>query len=87
MYVKANDSKVERPYKELKGFAKTVLLNPGAEQKVTFVLDKSAFEYFDEVVHEWVVEQGTYTIMIGGTSDNTVLEQSGVSAEVLVTRK
>ena len=87
LYVKANDSKVERPYKELKGFAKTVLLNPGAEQKVTFVLDKSAFEYFDEVVHEWVVEQGTYTIMIGGTSDNTVLEQSGVSAEVLVTRK
>ncbi|HQI94118.1 MAG TPA: glycoside hydrolase family 3 C-terminal domain-containing protein [Fervidobacterium sp.] len=87
LYVKANDSKVERPYKELKGFAKTVLLNPGAEQKVTFILDKSAFEYFDEVVHEWVVEQGTYTIMIGGTSDNTVLEQSGVSAEVLVTRK
>jgi len=87
LYVKANDSKVERPYKELKGFAKTVLLNPGAEQKVTFILDKSAFEYFDEVVHEWVIEQGTYTIMIGGTSDNTVLEQSGVSAEVLVTRK
>lgn len=87
LYVKANDSEVERPYKELKGFAKTVLLNPGAEQKVTFVLDKSAFEYFDEVVNEWVVEQGTYTIMIGGTSDNTVLEQRGVSAEILVTRK
>lgn len=86
LYVRANDSSVERPYKELRGFAKTRLLAPGEEEQITFTLDKRAFAYFDEAIHEWVVEPGTYTIIVGGTSDNATLEKEGLTADILVIR-
>lgn len=86
LYVRANDSSIERPYKELRGFAKTRLLAPGEKEQITFTLDKRAFAYFDEAIHEWVVEPGTYTIIVGGTSDNATLEKEGLTADVLVIR-
>lgn len=86
LYVKADDNSVLRPYKELKGFAKTRLLEPGEEERITFTLDKRAFAYFDETIHEWVVLPGTYTIIVGGTSDNAVLEKEGLFAKILIIR-
>lgn len=86
LYVKANDSSVSRPYKELKGFAKTRLLEPGEEEQITFTLDKRSFAYFDETIHEWVVEPGIYTIIVGGTSDRATLEKEGLFADIIVTK-
>lgn len=86
LYVRADDSTAERPYKELKGFAKTKLLNPGETEVITFTLDKRSFAYFDEVVHDWIVEPGVYTIIVGGTSENEVLQLTGLSEKVLATR-
>lgn len=86
LYVRANDSSVLRPYKELKAFAKTRLLQPGETEEIKFTITWRDFAYFSEVVHDWVVEPGNYTIMVGGTSDNAVLCREGLSAEVLVIR-
>ncbi|ABV33602.1 MULTISPECIES: glycoside hydrolase family 3 C-terminal domain-containing protein [Pseudothermotoga] len=87
LYVRANDSSIARPYKELKGFAKTKLLNPGESEQITFVIDSRDLAYFDETVHEWIVEPGMYTIIVGGTSDNSVLENEGVCAQILAIRE
>ncbi|WP_052465331.1 chitobiase/beta-hexosaminidase C-terminal domain-containing protein [Thermotoga profunda] len=87
LYIRANDSSIPRPYKELKGFAKTKLLNPGEEEEVTFTISKRDLAYFDETVHDWVVKQGLYTIIVGGTSDNKILDEQGISAQILVIRK
>lgn len=86
LYVKANESNVERPYKELQGFAKTELLKPGETQEITFTLDARAFAYFDEIVHDWIVEPGTYTIIVGGTSDNEILNKAGVKGNIFIKR-
>lgn len=66
------DVKMRRPFKELKGFAK-VALNPGEQKDVTFTLNKRSFAYYEERIHDWYVENGTYTIMVGNSSVNLPL--------------
>jgi beta-glucosidase len=58
---------VERPDKELKAFSK-VHLAAGEKKKVTMVLPKSSFEYFNGEVGKWVFERGRYEILIGTSS-------------------
>jgi len=87
LYVKPpKSSKIERPVKELKGFAKTVLLPPGEHQRLTFLLTARDFAYWDETTHSWVVEPGKYTIIVGGTSDEAVLAETGLSAVVEIVK-
>lgn len=67
LYVSAPNSTVERPVKELKGFAK-VYLEPGETQSVTITIDKAAISYFNAEKHEWVAEKGDYKALIGSSS-------------------
>ncbi|KAJ4325801.1 beta-glucosidase [Fusarium piperis] len=69
LYVKPlQTSKVNRPVKELKGFAK-VELDAGAEQAVTISeLEKYAAAYFDEEKDQWCVEAGEYEVIISDSS-------------------
>ena len=60
-------SKVYRAAKELKEFAR-VSLEPGETTNVELSLDKCAFEYFSTDLDKWVVEAGTYQIMVGASS-------------------
>ena len=46
LYVAATQPMVERPVRELKGFAKVFLL-PGESRQVTLLLDRRSFAYFD----------------------------------------
>ena len=85
LYIRDDESTVDRPSKELKGFAKTGLLQPCASETVTFTITKRDLSYFDEKTDEendgqWVAEPGTFTVLIGGSSDNAVLAENGVSA-------
>ncbi|KAI1389318.1 glycoside hydrolase family 3 protein [Hypoxylon trugodes] len=62
-------AKVNRPLKELKGFAK-VELAPGETKKVTVkVTTKYAASYWDEERDQWCVEGGEYEIVVSDSSE------------------
>jgi beta-glucosidase len=73
VYVKDNESSLERPEKELKGFSK-VFLQPGESKEVKVDLPESAFQYYDDKKKQWVLEPGTFTIKVGNSSANILLE-------------
>ncbi len=66
VYVRAVSSYVYRPYKELKGFAKT-FVKSGKTEKVTVRLDKHAFEYWSVGHDRWEVEDGIYEIIVAAS--------------------
>ena len=67
LYVSPENSKISRPYKELKGFTK-VELESGEKKTVTFELDARAFAYYETRIHDFYVESGDYNIMIGAST-------------------
>ena len=68
LYVSDDEYKdVSRPLQELKGFEK-VYLPQGEKTKVKFVLDSSAFSYYNETDKKWIMKPGNYTIMVGSSS-------------------
>jgi beta-glucosidase len=72
LYVSDPSAQVDRPERELKGFAK-VRLDAGATQHVTISLDARAFSYWDEPSHRWIVDPGKFVIRVGDSSENTPL--------------
>ncbi len=66
------DSRVPRPPKELKGFAR-VSLEPGQIRRVTVPLDRRSFAYYDTATKQWQVDPGAYQILVGRSSDDIVL--------------
>lgn len=73
VYVRDNEAAMQRPQKELKAFKK-VFLEAGASETLTFELGKEAFSYYNDQEQQWVVEPGTFTIFIGGSSRAIRLE-------------
>ncbi|HSV12712.1 MAG TPA: glycoside hydrolase family 3 C-terminal domain-containing protein [Tepidisphaeraceae bacterium] len=67
VYVQPLHPSVERPAKELKGFAK-VSLKPGEKQAATITLPPRAFAYYDPTKKSWVAEAGEYAILVGASS-------------------
>lgn len=66
VYVRAMSSYIYRPYKELKGFVKT-LVKAGKTEKVQVVLGKRAFEYWSVSENCWNIEDGIYEIIVGAS--------------------
>ncbi|MCB0962443.1 MAG: fibronectin type III-like domain-contianing protein [Acidimicrobiales bacterium] len=71
VYVRDVESSVVRPDKELKGFAK-VHLEPGEAQTVSIALDRRAFAVWDVAAQDWLVEAGTYEIVVARSSVEVV---------------
>ena len=67
VYVHDHKSKLVRPPKELKGFAK-VELQPGETKTVTVALDFRAFAYYHPAYKQWITEDGEFDILIGASS-------------------
>lgn len=72
LYVSAPKSPVERPLRELKGFAK-VHLKPGESQQVTLTVRKKDLAYWDEQASGWSVVPGNYILLVGSHSRNLPL--------------
>ena len=70
LYVKDVESTIDRPEKELKAFDK-VTLDPGEETVVKMKLGRRAFAFYSEDMHDWVVEDGEFCILVG-TSSNQI---------------
>lgn len=67
VYVRDNECSLVRPEKELKGFSKTFLL-PGQTERVSVRLDEEAFRMFHPMRHQWIVEPGEFTVLVGSSS-------------------
>lgn len=72
VYVKENSPKVSRPVKELKAFKK-VAVKAGETVSAAFTLDRRCFAYWDDEIHDWRVDSGKFTVLVGGSSDNCPL--------------
>lgn len=69
LYISDPKCTVERPSKELKGFAK-VFLQPGESKNVTLEISKDDLSYFNADNHEWTVEPGEFKALVGPASDD-----------------
>ncbi|MGO9592510.1 MAG: glycoside hydrolase family 3 C-terminal domain-containing protein [Steroidobacteraceae bacterium] len=63
---------VERPAKELKGFAR-VYLKPGEQRRVHVELNARSFAYYDVQSKAWHANAGRYRILVGRSSTEIVL--------------
>ena len=67
LYLHDDDPKIDRPVRELKGFAK-VALESGETKTVRLTLRASDLAYFDVPGHQWKADVGMYEVGIGASS-------------------
>jgi beta-glucosidase len=75
VYIKANHSRVIRPNKQLRGF-KRLHLQPDETQSVEFNIEAKDLAIWDVTREKYCVESGLYTVMIGKSSQEIVLEET-----------
>ncbi|MBQ6958916.1 MAG: glycoside hydrolase family 3 C-terminal domain-containing protein [Bacteroidales bacterium] len=68
LYVTAPDGGLVKPVFELKGFAKTKNLKPGASETVTMTIDPYTLASFNEATSAWETAAGNYTVHFGASS-------------------
>ena len=72
VYVKAPKGELEKPERELKGFAKTPELAPGQSCEVNVFVSKESLASFNEATNAWEIDKGNYTFVAGQDSmDNS----------------
>lgn len=84
LYVGLPGSRVVRPAKELKGFAK-VILDAGESARVRIDFDEYTFRHYDVAASQWRMEQGNWQLLVGASSADirlqAELERAGVVAD------
>jgi beta-glucosidase len=75
LYVSERKSRVPRPPKELRHFAK-VSLGAGESKTVSFELTLRDFAYYDVRLHDWAVDSGEFGILVGGSSQGHLLAEA-----------
>ena len=63
IYVKAPKGELDKPERELKGFAKTPELAPGKSCTLNIYISKESLASYDESKSAWVVDTGKYTFI------------------------
>ncbi|MCB9260630.1 MAG: glycoside hydrolase family 3 C-terminal domain-containing protein [Ignavibacteriales bacterium] len=87
LYVAAPQTEIEKPVRELKGFAKTNLLQPGESQIVTFNIDAYSLASFWSGLSSWITEKGEYEVQIGASSTDIKLKDKFNVPEKIVVKK
>lgn len=87
LYVTAPDAKTaNKPEKELKAFAKTGELAPGAVESVVLEFNAADLASFDAAESKWVVTPGEYALLLGSSSRDirkkTMVEAEGSETKV-----
>lgn len=72
LYVKAPQGGLKKPEKELKGFVKTRLLQPGETQTLSLTIRIADLASYDEGKRAWVTDAGRYQLKIGNSVANIV---------------
>ena len=70
-YASLAGGKAQHPARELKAFAKTALLAPGASERLVMTFAETDLAYFDDEgvsgkIGSWAIDGGTCTVFIGG---------------------
>jgi beta-glucosidase len=71
VYVTSPECAIDKPFKELRGFAKTSLLGPSQKETVTITFDTASMASYDITRASYVLEKGNYIIRVGNSCDNT----------------
>lgn len=87
LYLSAPGSAIEKPLQELRGYAKTMVLQPGESQQLTFELDARSLCSFRSGVSAWVADKGSYEVRIGASSKDIRLRTKFALQEDLVVEK
>ena len=88
VYVSAPGKDMEKPERELRGFAKTGSLQPGESQVVTIDIPYRDLASFNEAESQWQVEAGEYKVMVAKNAADTkplttvITEQAGIVEQV-----
>jgi beta-glucosidase len=81
VYLRDVQSRLMRPEKELKAFAK-VALEPGETKTVTFTLDEEALSYYDPGTKRWTADAGEFHVLVGSSSsDIRLVKRFGFQSE------
>ena len=70
LYLKAPVTTVEKPFQELKRYAKTQLLKPGESETIEFTVNPMDLASFWTGKNRWIAEKGMYEIRIGASSED-----------------
>ena len=68
LYIAAPAGGLEKPAYELKAFAKTSELAPGASETLTMTVDAYGLASFNDAASQWETAAGTYKAMIGASA-------------------
>lgn len=71
VYVTSPEGGIDKPFKELRGFAKTSLLGPSQKETITISFDTASMASYDINRASYVLEKGQYIIRVGNSCDNT----------------
>jgi beta-glucosidase len=66
-YIHDPKSRIPRPEKELKAFARTDLA-PGETKWVHLTLDKYSVGYYDTTLSSWIAEEGAFEVLLASSS-------------------
>ena len=78
LYISFPDSKVERPVKELKGFAR-IFIKKGETKNVTLPLKGSDLTYWNTKTNKWTLEPGKIEFFVGSSSADEKLKGEMIS--------
>ena len=70
LYIAAPSGKLDKPSEELKGFAKTGLLQPGQSEKLTITVTPDELASFHSDATAWIADAGNYGVKVGSSSLN-----------------
>lgn len=73
---------VHEPLHQLRGFAKTGVLQPGQSQHLTVSIGSRAVQYWDSTTHSWQPESGCHPVWVGGSSRDIELQGSGLNGSM-----
>ncbi|MCK4990166.1 MAG: fibronectin type III-like domain-contianing protein, partial [Bacteroidales bacterium] len=76
LYLAAPSTVIEKPVQELKGFAKTELLQPGESQQLSFELDDRSLASFWSGISAWKADKGDYEVRMAASSKDIRLKAS-----------
>ena len=71
LYISAPSGRLDKPFQELKCYAKTDELAPGEKQILTLTVPTEALASFDEEMTAFVMEPGSYFLRLGSHSRDT----------------